>query len=64
MVEITKEDLDKEIELNHTAKTVLDLLDDMQVDEDTKAKIELIAETIMEDTAGKILSYKKVVDNN
>jgi hypothetical protein len=54
---MTKEDLQIEINLNHTAKEILDKLDDLALDKDTRNKIELLAETVMEVTADKIMNH-------
>ena len=60
-----KEDLQIEIDLNKIAMEVLEKLEKLDINADLKSKIELLAETVMEDTADKIMNNEKItVDND
>jgi hypothetical protein len=62
---MNKEDLQMEIDLNKIAYEVLNKLEKLDIDADLKSKIELMAETVMEDTADKIMNNAKItVDND
>lgn len=59
------EDIKIEIDLNKIANEVLNKLEKLDIDADLKSKIELLAETIMEDTADKLMNNAKItVDND
>jgi hypothetical protein len=59
------EDIKIEIDLNKIAYEVLNKLEKLDIDADLKSKIELLAETVMEDTADKIMNNAKItVDND
>ena len=62
---MNKEDLQIEIDLNKIAMEVLKKIEKLDIDADLKSKIELMAETVMEDTADKIMNNEKItVDND
>ena len=62
---MNKEDLQIEIDLNKIAMEVLKKIEKLDIDADLKSKIELLAETVMEDTADKIMNNEKItVDND
>ena len=62
---MNKEDLQIEIDLNKIAMEVLKKIEKLDIDADLKSKIELMAETVMEDTADKIMNNDKItVDND
>ena len=56
---MNKEDLQTEIDLNKIAMEVLKKIEKLDIDADLKSKIELLAETVMEDTADKIMNNEK-----
>lgn len=62
---MNKEDIKIEIDLNKIANEVLNKLEKLDIDADLKSKIELLAETVMEDTADKLMNNAKItVDND
>lgn len=58
-------DIKIEIDLNKIANEVLNKLEKLDIDADLKSKIELLVETVMEDTADKLMNNAKItVDND
>jgi len=62
--DLKHEDLKYEIELNNTALMILDTLDNLDISKELKDKITLIAETVLEDTADKIMNSKNILTTN
>jgi len=61
---MNKEDLQVEISLNKISMEVLKKIEKLDINADLKSKIELLAETVMEDTADKIMNNDKIsIDN-
>ena len=62
--DLNHEDLNYEIELNNTAMLILNTLDTLDINKELKDQITLIAETVLEDTADKIMNSKNMLTTN